>query len=175
MTQVDAVLSHGWLPWIVHWAWSWWNCLVPLPILAGNGTYAIFCTNFILDRSKETTTVGSYIVAAQLHANAVEWALHYSLGLKMGSISHFESWPSRLCSVMFLKSHATVQAISHQLTTTVIKVVRSCGIYGGQSDTGAVFLQVLLYTHCPTVINHHKMTLATILTGGGGGASQYTP
>jgi tRNA U54 and U55 pseudouridine synthase Pus10 len=45
-----------------------------------------------------------------------------------------------------LKGRAIAQAVSHRLPTAAARVraqVRSCGICGGQSDTGAGFLQVL--------------------------------
>jgi hypothetical protein len=65
---------------------------VHLPILVGDATYTIFVINFILDRPKETKYYClSYIVAADHHANVVEWPLHYSFSLKMESVLHFES------------------------------------------------------------------------------------
>jgi hypothetical protein len=47
------------------------------------------------------------------------------------------------------RGHAIAQAVIRRLPTAAARIwgqVRSCGIYGGQCDTGAGFLQVLRFT-----------------------------
>jgi hypothetical protein len=47
-----------------------------------------------------------------------------------------------------MRGHAVAQAVSRQLLTAAVRVqsqVRSCGMHGGQSGTGAGFLRVLQF------------------------------
>jgi hypothetical protein len=53
-----------------------------------------------------------------------------------------------LCLIAFFRGRAIAQAVSRRLPTASARVraqVRSCGIFGGQSCTGAGFLLVLRF------------------------------
>jgi hypothetical protein len=55
---------------------------------------------------------------------------------------------SSLFKFILIPGRAIAQAVSRRLPTAAVPVrarVRSCGLFGGQSDTGAGFLQVLQF------------------------------